>query len=208
MGDKTLPCPYCGHMDTQMRPCGDDEGWRVVCNVCCASGPRGVTTVDAGARWSDGAQQRLDIKRPKIDLAAAKHLNHEAITGAVKVNRELKEQREAIARLKEDLLEEKRARSAQSMQVIERDSLLETKRKIRRKDIETIQAARARIALLEKTLRFIDRVDKTPNYTGRGTQADKDRHGQLPKESGQRWKTPRELVKDLKLPEVTDGGKS
>ena len=57
-----------------------------------------------------------------------------------------------------------------------------------------------RITLLNQTLRFILRVDKTPAYGYQGTKADRDRHGQLPKKSGQRWKTPRELIRDLKLP--------
>lgn len=66
--------------------------------------------------------------------------------------------------------------------------------------LEKMNAGNARIALLEKSLRFIERVDKTPVYRCKGTRADKDRHGQLPKKSGQRWKTPREIVGDLKLP--------
>lgn len=57
-----------------------------------------------------------------------------------------------------------------------------------------------RLALLTKTLRFIEHVDKTPFYGCSGTRADKDRRGQLPKAAGQRWKTPREMVRDLQLP--------
>jgi len=65
--------------------------------------------------------------------------------------------------------------------------------------------AQERIALLEKSLRFIEHVDKTPFYGCTGLQADKDRRGQLPEKSGQRWKTPREMVRELKLP-VVEGG--
>lgn len=56
--------------------------------------------------------------------------------------------------------------------------------------------AQERVAKLDNALRYIAHVDKTPMYGYQGTQADKDRRGQLPKKPGERWKTPREIVRD------------
>lgn len=67
-----------------------------------------------------------------------------------------------------------------------------------------VETASARIALLEKTLRFIEHVDKTPPYGYTRLQADKDRRGMLPEKSGQRWKSPREIVRELKLTSVAE----
>ena len=53
-----------------------------------------------------------------------------------------------------------------------------------------------RVAKLETALRNISHVDKTPHYGYTGQKADKDRRGQLPKNAGERWKTPREIVAD------------
>ena len=71
---------------------------------------------------------------------------------------------------------------------------------------EESRARQERIILLEKTLRFITRIDKTPIYGCGGTKADRDRNGQLPKAAGTRWLTPREMVKNLKLLAADRGG--
>lgn len=71
--------------------------------------------------------------------------------------------------------------------------------------IVALEDAKTRILLLEKSLRFIEHVDKTPFYGYTGLQADKDRRGQLPEKAGTRWLAPREIVRGLKLPVVEEG---
>lgn len=127
-----------------------------------------------------------DIERLRQETAEAKLIARGVEEGAAEWEDDCKEAQARVAKLYKNIAE------------------LGTSIGDHQADILILRANRdndkTRIALLEKSLRFIERVDKTPAYRCKGTNADRDRHGQLPKKSGQRWKTPREIVGDLKLP--------
>ena len=222
---KTAPCPYCGSASThplrQVHARG--EPFAVVCcrmdtedtdNIgaeCGAQGPYSGSAAGAVTRWNDVAEL-------KADFAALCEDNEDLLVRNSALRADLRRERER-AKCWESIAAGRRARVAEAEMIAHgvcegsaewEDDCKDAQARVlgQRKAFDaatdefkdTVARDKARIALLEKTLRFIERVDKTPMYGCKGTDADRNRYNQLPDDAGQRWKTPREMIRDLKLP--------